>query len=573
MLNVNAPVVGYVLLDNPTINTMITGKKPAVDRIIFSFLNPGMDPAAVKADRVGTAQYMNDIGLKGINYQSLSRLIAKLKSENIQVFFSVGGWLYSEAPGDAQNGAANFGIRPVTSAQISGLQQGQTLWASNFPFTSDMASTYQTLNLSYLSSIESIAHDSSGPLSTDNLTQTWVKVAQDFGVTGLDLDYEENWFSQAYTTAAPHYADWRWSSNGPVENTYSSVKYAMYLHSLEANAQKSNLLVSIAAPAIGAFDIHEVTQGDYAAGNWYWNSGQGSGTLKGVIYDIANYSKISGTHGHDPDFPGHQQDFAKIFELNGSNILANNNLNEIGVMTYDLDDGYQNHPYDETPNSVNSNYCIGWNSQGHPVARDTKPADAGTVNVDCSVTSQTQAIMKSYQTALVDFPTNLHAGLEVAYPNYPINISANLIGGGSDTTSSRYRWNDPYLPFSIPMLINPNSNSFNCNDIQAIVSSEGGVINEMPYCSAATGNYLPEFLNVSQFLASLKNLGPNVNGIIIWSLYNQEYQQVLQADANAPNKKAVFALDGNNYSMGIAQVLSHAATGEQIAALGQEVFN
>lgn len=571
--NANAPVVGYVLLDNATINTMNTSKKPAVDRIIFSFLNPGMDPGAVKADRVGTPQYMSDIGLNGIDYKSLSHLIAKLKSENIQVFFSVGGWLYSEAPGDAENDGTNFGIRPVTSTQISGLQQGQTLYASNFPYTSDMSSTYQTLNLPYISNVESIARNQKGSLSTDDFTKTWVKVAQDFGANGLDLDYEENWFSQAYTTAAPHYADWRWSSNGPVENTYSSVKYAMYLHSLEANAQKNNLLVSIAAPAIGAFDIHEVTQSDYAAGNWYWNNGQGSGTLKGVIYDIANYNKISGTHGQDPDFPGHQQDFAKIFELNGTNILASSNLNEIGVMTYDLDDGYQNHPYDNTSDSVNSNYCIGWNTQGHPVARDTKPADAGTVNVDCSVASQAQAIMKSYQTALADFSTNLHAGLEVAYPNYPINISANLVGGGDNTTSSRYRWNDPYLPFSIPVVTNPDNSLFNCNNMEAIVNSEAGVISEMPYCSATTGNYPPQFLNVTQFLFSMKNLGANVNGIIIWSLNNQEYQQVLLPDANASDKKTVFALDGINYTIGITQVLSKVATGEQIAQMGQKVFN
>ncbi len=570
--NVNAPVVAYVLLDNNTITQMLSAPKPAADRIIFSFLDPAMDPAAVNADKVGSSQYMTDIGLSGIDYTNLSNLINKLKSENIQVFFSVGGWLYSEAPGDAQNSTTNFGIRTVTSAQIPSLKNGQTLQASNYPFTSDMETTYQSIGLSYEPSVESIATDSTVPLTTDDFTKTWVKVANDFGVNGIDLDYEENWYSQAYTSIAPHYADWRWTSNGPVENTYASVKFGMYLRSLETNAKANGLLVSIAAPAIGAFDIHEVTQGDYAAGNWYWNTGVGTGTLKGVIYDIANYNNIKGTHGNDPDFPSHQAELANIFTLDGANILANTNLNEIGVMTYDLDDGYQNHPYDDTSSSVNSNYCVGWNSSGHPVSRDTKAGDEGTVDINCSIASQAQAIMQSYQAALAAFPTNLHFGLEVAYPNYPVNISAELVGGGDDNTNSRYRWNDPYIPFSIPVTSAPNINNFSCDNIKTIVASQGAPLTEMPYCTQATGNFTPAFLNVNTYLNNMKKLGGSVNGIIVWSLYNQEYTQVLLSDASNPNKNAVFSQDYLGYSNAISNVLTVAATGQQILLASCQSF-
>jgi hypothetical protein len=73
-----------------------------------------------------------------------------------------------------------------------------------------------------------------------NPYQDFVQLATDLGCTGIDLDYEEIWYSDAYGTG-----------NGPYENSQVMYKFGGIIYDIDAARQKINsgLKLSMAVTA------------------------------------------------------------------------------------------------------------------------------------------------------------------------------------------------------------------------------------------------------------------------------------------------------------------------------------
>jgi len=159
-----------------------------------------------------------------------------------------------------------------------------------------------------------------------NHYQSLVHLANDLGVNGIDVDYEEFWHADWYRLDYSGNHDRNPKSKGPWVLPYTVAKYAWILYSVENNIKliNSDLLISVAAPAVGAIPIGNPN----TAHNWqiWWG-----GNLKGLIAQMIkplnkkNWTQIAKTPISGKDI---------IEKLTGG----------IGVMTYDLQAGLQNDP-------------------------------------------------------------------------------------------------------------------------------------------------------------------------------------------------------------------------------------
>jgi hypothetical protein len=433
----------------------------------------------------------------------------------MDLILSVGGWAYS-------NGNTNS----PSKANIT----------TTFPLTTDILADFQKYKVDAVrSDFEANNHDGGfvgihdalDNTTTATLTNAWASVAKAFGASGLDLDYEEQWLpAQAHNVIpdplpAPH--QWSFRSN------FVTIKYAAYIKSLEQSAKADSLGVSIAAPAPGSFDVNDETGGDIYAGNYFYPAGQ-TAPLKGVIFNMLH-----------PETAGLTA-LAPLFTFDGKNII--NQLSTLGVMSYDLDDGYT---------ARKSYWCLGWSGRstsGYLIARDPTDPSAHS-NVSCSATDQILAIENSFNQLGVT--TKVDMGIESYYPNYPIDPNTTI------TTDTAYRWNDPFVPFDVPL-----------NHVPSALS-QTTVFNTAEKSCAASGNcqYLPLSENYKNFWLVPGTLAQTFkthnNGVIFWSINNQE-EKIISADSAAANNNDVtrFGVYGTAVKPFVAPLLSDTASWSDI---------
>lgn len=82
--------------------------------------------------------------------------------------------------------------------------------------------------------------------------------------------------------------------------------------------------------------------------------------------------------------------------------------------------------------------------------------------LDCSIRTQNLAFVQQFQQNVI-CPTNaavaggapkLIFGIEIGFPNFPINLDPSLPGGGTskaDTAIPQYRYNDPWAVLDVPL--------------------------------------------------------------------------------------------------------------------------
>ena len=538
-------------------NTLIPGVENGsicVNRIVFSFMNPQMNPTTIQQDIAsGNLNALaTDSGLTvgmpaADSGQVLAQDIAALTSHGVKVLLSVGGWA---------NSSSTVG----------------------FPMTQDIMQDFTKAGLD-TAQIPAIQPTSTTIAQTSDATNAWVAAAKAFGANGIDLDYEETWFATDTVLAyplSPTLPTWANPQGaGPFVMPYAVIKYAAYMHALEASAQAQGEIVTVAAPAVASYNIHAGL-----GGAMYWKPQVGGGNLKGVYYDMAHYQDPTVTSyitqpGQSTPNTVNYAATGVFTNPNGSGDNVLSGLDTIGIMSYDLDDGNDTGSGSGSP--VASSWCIGY-LNGHLASRD--PNTPGYQNVDCSIESQTQAIVQSFSQDLLVGMSNapkLAFGLEAGFPNYPMNIDASLPGGGDITpqnqnannpaNNARYRWNDPFVAFDIPLVINGTVPQEMTTFAQG---KQSDTFNGAPMTDVHS-----KFLVVNQDLfKTMTQAGAN-GGFILWSLNNEDYNGHLasgswdaqQMAADAPYHTAAFAYDFSSYGY-TAQVLSdifqYAASPDQI---------
>jgi len=297
-----------------------------MDRLLLAFLDPAMDPPTIMKDsdpqRLISASGMMDDPQPG-DGNSLKESISSLSANKVDVYFALGGW------------AASCLDPALASAGIP--QPGCT---SNFPMTSNVVSWFTQANLKGdMSKIQPVSK-----YTMAQYTAAYIHIVTSFGAQGIDLDYEEYWFAAETGFLYPTLARGGELPDGPMTMPYSVIKYAAWLKGVSTAATAAGITVSIAAPAMGPFNIH-----DGIGGCSYWCPvtklndpdssvcGQSSqytykqvdvdGYIKGNFYDMANYKSIN-NKGYNWKYPDELM----------NNLLQD--IHTIAPMTYDLDDGY-----------------------------------------------------------------------------------------------------------------------------------------------------------------------------------------------------------------------------------------
>lgn len=518
-LSADGGVVAYDLLGSPKDVVLLSNSLASLlkeykvypfSQLNISFLSPTMNPLAIQKD-IQTknnnalfddaffsvdkhAPYLTATDNEGV---LLHQLILNLTQHGVKVFFSVGGWAYS-------NGNMN--------------NSSQSNITTTFPLTTDILAALKTYHPG-ATAVDFEAnnhdggfvgvHDTLDNVTTQALTDTWVSVAKAFGASGVDLDYEEQWLpAQAHQFIPDHLPNpHAWSFH----NNYSTIKYAAYIQALERSAKASGLSVSIAAPAPGAFNVNAVTGGDAYAGNFFYPAGQ-TAPLKGVIFNMLH-----------PNQAG-LSSVSQLFTVGGASIL--NQLSTVGVMSYDLDDGYT---------AQHSYWCLAWRgtlAAGYLIARD--PIDVGGhYDVSCSVFDQDLAVANSFNQ--LGLTSQVDMGVEAYYPNYPISPNTNVL------SSASYRWNDAFVPFDLPLKSAPNLNPQQVFDVAQKACQKGGACEYLPQ----EVDYKHTWLVTSALASALKS---EHDGVIFWSLNNAE-SAILQKDIQALSNQSNATFGAYSQSM------------------------
>lgn len=541
----------YLLLDRDAfdnyLDTLVSNVQTGAlhtDRLVFSFLDPSMDPAHISQDiqTNNLDALIKDTGLLAANDVhagdgvKLQKTVSDLKAAGVQVYFAVGGWAYS----------CNNIEKPASNC------------TSNFPLAPEIIQNFKTANLlvdEKMSKVQPTAN-----YALNSYTDAWAKATKAFGGNGVDLDYEENWFvaETTFYYPQPAKASWGWGSppNGPFTLPYSVIKYASYIQALETSSQAVGLSagVTMAASAAGAYDVHDGIGGSMfwcPVSEWgsaicgltdHFNDNQANmvlgGNLKGVLYDIVHYKEIGSK--------GYSFNYANIKDKNNNDLFANivSRLDAINVMTYDLDDGYD---------AVGSSWCIG-KVNNQFASRD--PYTAGYENVDCSLVAQTKTITEMYKQQVINplsgNKPHLAFGLETGFPNYPINIDPSLPGGGNAQTSwsdGHYRWNDLFVAADIPL-----SAAINDTNPQATADKQA-------LLSWLSLHQTSDTLNVADIHSSALVVEPSLfttlqtagaDSVILWSLNNADYNEHLSTSSwdyaqLSPLNAPAFANDYTRY--------------------------
>ena len=554
-----AKVIAYVLLDKDSTSYLeqqlipdVESGKIHIDRLNLAFMDPSMDPNTITSDAGDVQKLLGDAGIlqnapAGYGAQ-LKQDIATLQNQGVQVLFSVGGWAYSS-------------LDPSQPTKDT----------ANFPLTPDIAAYFAQAGLN--KNIDDVQKINSNGYTTKQYTDAWADVAAAFGATGVDFDYEENWFAAETTFRHPILMlDWTWppqNPNGPYAIPYSVIKYAAYLKSLKESAAAQHQLVSLAAPAAGAYNIYKQNDGTNfwcpvkdANGNAI--CGQGGipasidGNLKGVFYDMAHYQTVNQTKTAQKYFQYPDALFQGLLQSTTSDNQVV--FDTLGVMTYDLDDGYD---------GVGASWCIGkTGSDQHFTSRD--PNTVGYKDIDCSMTSQTQTIIEMYKTNVISNiqnPPHLAFGLEAGFPNYPMNIDPSLPGGGNSAAAianDHYRWNDPFVAFGLVLNAGSNLSPLTGQFQQGLQTSD--------YIANAPDIHSQFLVLNSDFFNAMKTAG--ADSVIIWSLNNADfndhlsktswdYQQLTAGNYDAFNR----AYKKYGYSQTVLQTLfDNAASPKEIVA-------
>jgi hypothetical protein len=473
-----------------------------LDRLVFSFIDPSMKP-----DEVTNAKNLTELmavsGLlpnaEGSDGETLKRCITSLKALNVTSYFAVGGWAYSCFD------PARVGDQPSCS--------------SNFPLTPDATAEFRRSGLTDdVSRVQPIANSSLSAYAA-----AWTHVTSSFGAEGVDLDYEENWFASQCSFHFPVLTvvpTWSRIPDGPFAIPYSVIKFTQILQFLKTAAAAANLKVSIAAASVGAFDIH-----DNIGGSNYWCPvtlksspsthvcGQSAqytmrdvdigGNLKGIFYDMTHYTELNAKYK---------------FKYNATLMEgALSNLDALSLMTYDLDDGYD---------GIGASWCIGELSGNHYTSRD--PSLPEYSGIDCSMISQNAVLVKMFnENVVARIPAgarpHLAFGLEAGFPNYPINIDPVLPGGGTDSANPRYRWNDPFIMFSLPLL-----ETISQSDMAVLTALQPRL--QSSDVNSAVPDIHAQFLVINKAMFdSMKSAG--ADSLIVWSLYNADFNDHLGPDS------------------------------------------
>ncbi|KTD11125.1 Glycosyl hydrolases family 18 [Legionella gratiana] len=275
----------YLLIDTPEqlqqyVNDLTKIQKANFNRVLFSFVRPTLI-SYLSGNLAGTGilGYYTDHDGKGAQaFQALKAAINLSKEKQIQTFLSVGGWNYS----------CNIDVDKEACGPLS--SPTHNIFYDWFPDPTDQAQA------------------SKAKTSYANL----IKLANDLGVDGIDIDYEEFWHADKYAINWGPSASGEWSTDiaqsilkagGPTYNnlmkygTGSGSSFVMpktvekvhaILHAIIDDPGAKYLKFATAAPPVGARPITGFVYGDrladiYTKGGLWWK-----GNLKGLWYSLAN---------------------------------------------------------------------------------------------------------------------------------------------------------------------------------------------------------------------------------------------------------------------------------------------
>ena len=383
-------VTVYLLIDSPAQLKQYTDdlnrvSKVNFNRVIFSFVKPTLtNYVSGSLANTGIMNYFNAGDGQGVAaFNQLKAAVALSKAKNIQAFLSVGGWNYScnyAVYGDKCGAAAT---------EANGIHYD---W---FPDPSD-ATQAATAKTSY---------------------ENVIKLTNDLGMQGIDLDAEEFWHADKYAVSWKPGSTGEWStdiakginaaggptyanlvqygggaatSSGPAIMPKTVEKMAAIMHALEDNPNAKNLMFSTAAPPVGARPITGFVYGDNAAdiytkGGVWW-----MGNLKGLWYNLADKDKA-----------------------------IVDRFDSIGLMTYDLcgDSATTCAPYGGGPLDLAGQVGAYMKDYTNWLKSTTPSAASLTVDQNGKV---------AFLPAKYNISSKIQFGFEVNQPAYPQNVSGQL---------------------------------------------------------------------------------------------------------------------------------------------------
>ncbi|MBI2786045.1 MAG: hypothetical protein HYX60_06975 [Legionella longbeachae] len=374
----------YVLINRSQelkqyINDLTKIPKPNFNRVIFAFVKPNLiNYQSGNLAGTGILGYFNDHDGNGAQaFKVLKAAVNLSKEKNIQTFLSVGGRNYSCNLDMAQGTCG-----PPSSAT-------NMIFYDWFPDPTDkeQASTAQ--------------------ISYSNL----INLANDLGVNGIDIDYEEYWHANKYainwgpSSGGTDIAKSIIAAGGPSYDNLmkygilSGSSYVMpktidkvnaILHAILENPEAKYLKFSAAVPPVGARPITGFVHGDnypdiYTKGGLWWK-----GNLKGLWYNLID-----------------------------KEVALASRFDSLGVMTYDLCDHnpIQCAPYAKGPMDLEDQVNIYMKDYTNWLKSDLVTKPELTIDDNGKVT---------FLPAKFKINSKIQFGFEVNQPTFPNNINGQL---------------------------------------------------------------------------------------------------------------------------------------------------
>jgi len=383
-------VTVYLLIDSPAQLKQYTDdlarvSKVNFNRVIFSFVKPTLNNyVSGSLANTGIMNYFNAGDGQGVAaFNQLKQAVALSKAKNIQAFLSVGGWNYS----------CNFAVYGTSCGDAETPTNG--IHYDWFPDPSDSAQA------------------ALAKTSYDNV----IKLTNDLGMQGIDLDAEEFWHADKYAVSWKPGSTGEWStdiakginaaggptyanlvqygggattSSGPAIMPKTVDKMAAIMHALEDNPNAKDLMFSTAAPPVGARPITGFVYGDNAAdiytkGGVWW-----LGNLKGLWYNLTDKDKA-----------------------------IVDRFDSIGLMTYDLcgDNATTCAPYGGGPLDLPGQ--VGAYMKDYTNWLKSSAPSAASLSVDPNG-------KVAFLPAKYNISSKIQFGFEVNQPAYPRNASGQL---------------------------------------------------------------------------------------------------------------------------------------------------
>ena len=380
-------VTVYLLIDSPAQLKQYTDdlarvSKVNFNRVIFSFVKPTLTSyVSGSLANTGIMGYFNAGDGQGVAaFNQLKEAVALSKAKNIQAFLSVGGWNYS----------CNFAVYGTNCGDAETPSNGIHYDWFPDPLDATQAATAKT--------------------AYNNM----IKLTNDLGMQGIDLDAEEFWHADKYaqqwngnpwSTAIANdinanggatyvnlmkYGAGATTTSGPAVMPKTVDKMAAIMHALEDNAGAKDLMFSTAAPPVGARPITGFVYGDNAAdiytkGGVWW-----LGNLKGLWYNLTDKDKA-----------------------------IVDRFDSIGLMTYDLcgDNATTCAPYGGGPLDLPGQ--VGAYMKDYTNWLKSTAPSAAKLTVD-------NVGKAEFLPAKYNITSKIQFGFEVNQPAYPRNVSGQL---------------------------------------------------------------------------------------------------------------------------------------------------